>query len=143
MFHRSDWNSSRYHGEGRIGFVTVAGVLACALCLAAAFFPYILQPESGRNITILMTGDGKFYIFYPIVGAILFLLKRRILPLLPAVRIAITAIFAVLDYVGVTNYTSALIQKGVGFYLLIAGAILLVVAAVIRLFIPAGEDRIS
>lgn len=118
-------------------YYKVLGLFACALVAISCFLPWTFYPDLNKSFTGFFSEEnmygkpGKVFIFLATISAALILINRiwakRVLLFVAAINIA----YLIKSYVLFTTCYSALCPvKQYGLYLLMAGAIMLMVVSI-------------
>lgn len=112
----------------------IISIVGSALLIICAFLPYATVDFLGvsESTSLIEGGDGYFFIGLAVIALVFVLLNKRIPVLIASILSLALMIFEVVDYAdkiggsGLDDY----IQKGPGYFLMIAGAIVLFIGAI-------------
>ena len=113
----------------------IISLVGSALLILCAFLPYATVDFMGmsESTSLIEGGDGYFFIILAAIALVFVLLNKKIPVLIASILALALMIFEVVDYAdkiggsGLDSY----INKGAGYFLMIAGAVVLFIGAII------------
>lgn len=116
----------------------VVGILACLLIIIGCLLPFASVSMLGYSQSVSLLSDGKdgiIFLVASLVTIVFILIKKDLLSLIAGIITGGLGIYEIIYTNSQLGEYSSMVNKGMGYYLLLIGAIILIASVVMKKFI--------
>lgn len=116
----------------------VVGIVACFLIIIGCLLPFASVSMLGYSQSVSLLSDGKDGIIFLVAALVtiaLILIKKDLLSLIAGIITGGLGIYEIIYTNSQLGEYSSMVNKGMGYYLLLIGAIVLIASVVLKKFI--------
>lgn len=116
----------------------VVGIVACFLIIIGCLLPFASVSILGYSQSVSLLSDGKDGIIFLVAALVtiaLILIKKDLLSLIAGIITGGLGIYEIIYTNSQLGQYSSMVNKGMGYYLLLIGAIVLIASVVLKKFI--------
>ena len=116
----------------------VVGIVACFLIIIGCLLPFASVSMLGYSQSVSLLSDGKDGIIFLVAALVtiaLILIKKDLLSLIAGIITGGLGIYEIIYTNSQLGQYSSMVNKGMGYYLLLIGAIVLIASVVLKKFI--------
>lgn len=116
----------------------VVGIFSCLLIILGCFLPFASVSVFGYSQSVSLMSDGKDGIIFLVASIItiaMILIKKDILALITGIITGGLGIYEIIYTNNQLNSYSSMIDKGMGYYFLMIGAVILIISVLAKKFI--------
>ena len=116
----------------------VVGIVSCLLIILGCLLPFASVSVFGYSQSVSLLGDGKdgiIFLIASIITIVMILIKKDLLALIAGLITGGLGIYEIVYTNDQLGSYSSMVDKGMGYYLLLIGAIVLIVSVLAKKFI--------